>query len=67
MGEYTMVYGVPATYEFVCTAVDDMGNVGTGTVHVEVQERKSICLQVPTHVRIQLKQLKSVFLETLFH
>ena len=39
-GSYTMQYGAPGTYEFLCTAVDDMGNEGTGTVDVEVQDRE---------------------------
>ena len=39
-GSYTMQYGTSGTYEFLCTAVDDMGNEGTGTVVVEVQGRE---------------------------
>ena len=39
-GSYTMQYGASGTYEFLCTAVDDMGNEGTGTVDVEVQGRE---------------------------
>ena len=39
-GSYTMQYGASGTYEFLCTAVDGMGNEGTGTVHVEVHGRK---------------------------
>ena len=40
LGEYTNDYGTPGIYEFLCTAEDDMGNTGTGTVNVEVQKRK---------------------------
>ena len=39
-GSYAMQYGAPGTYAFLCTAVDDMGNEGTGTVEVEVHGRE---------------------------